>query len=151
MDARWTLALVFLAACGTPATNTGASVEQDGSYTHVVASDRDRVFHASIAAAKELGYTVEVADPMAGRMSGRSEIKRRGLGAQVQYYVIRSDVEARQPGTDGVRLRVSITFTHHLSGEPRTSMNDKIVGARAKYDAFFEAVARHIGNGAASN
>ena len=145
MVARWPLVLVFLAACGSPATNTDASVEQDGAFTKVFLHDRDSVFHASIAAAKDLGYTIDVADPMAGRVSGRSKIKRRGLGAQVQYYILRSDVEARQAGTDGVRLRVVITFTHHLSGESRTSMNDKIVGSRAKYDAFFEAVSTQLG------
>jgi len=142
---RWSLPLLLLLGCNSPATDTGASVQEDGSFTHVFAHPRDAVFHAAIAAATELGYSVEVADPMAGRVSGRSEIKRRGLGAQVQYYLLRADVEAPQVGMAGVRLRVTITFTHHLSGQSRTSMNDEIVGSRAKYDAYFEAVARHLG------
>lgn len=137
--------LLFVAACGTPATNTGASVEEDGSFTHVFQHPRDEVFHASIAAAQELGYTLEVTDPLAGRISGRSEIKRRGLGGQVQYYLVRADVQAPQVGQTGVRLRLVFTFTHHLSGESRTSMNDKIVGSRDRYDAFFTEVAKQLG------
>ncbi len=139
-------AILLLAACGTPATNTGASVEEDGSFTHVFMHKRDDVYHAAVAAAKDCGYTVEVADPMAARVSGRSEIKRRGLGKQVQYYVLRTDVEAPQPGMQGVRVRVVITFTHHISGQTRTSMNDKIVGSREKYDAYFQAVSKQLGN-----
>jgi hypothetical protein len=139
------LPFLLLAACGTPATNTLASVEEDGSFTHVFEHKRDDVFHAAIAAAEELGYRVEVADPMAGRVSARSEVKRRGLGAQVQYYILRADMEAPQAGRTGVRMRVTITFTHHLSGESRTSINDQIVGRRERYDAFFEAVARQLG------
>lgn len=142
---RWLLPLLLLAACGSPATDTGASVHEDGSFTHVFPNRRDDVFHAAIAAARELGYAIEVADPMAGRLSGRSEVKRRGLGAQVQYYLLRADVEAPQAGVEGVRLRVTITFTYHLSGESRSSMNDNIVGRREKYDAFFSAVARQLG------
>jgi len=142
---RRVVPLLLLAACGTPATNTLASVEEDGSYTHVFENRRDEVFHAVIAAATDLGYSVEVADPMAGRVSGRSEVKRRGLGAQVEYYLFRADIEAPQAGRKGVRLRVTITFTHHLSGESRTSINDQIVGRRERYDALFEAVAAQLG------
>ena len=140
----WPL-LLLVAACGTPATNTGASVEQDGSYTQVFLHSSDAVFHASIAAAKDLGYTLDVADPMSGRVSGRSEIKPRGLGAQVEYYLLRADIEAPQAGIEGVRLRIVFTFTHHLAGQSRSSINDKIVGSRSRYDAFFEAVAKQLG------
>jgi hypothetical protein len=142
---RWPLALLVLAACNSPATNTDASVQEDGSYSHIYDHPRDAVYHAAITAAKDIGYSIEVADPMAGRVSGRSEVKRRGLGAQVQYYLLRADIEAPQVGTTGVRVRVTIIFTHHLSGESRTSINDKIVGSREKYDAFFEALSRQLG------
>ncbi|MHC4939348.1 MAG: hypothetical protein ACYTHK_10295 [Planctomycetota bacterium] len=141
---RW-FPILLLAACGTPATNTGASVEEDGSFSLLYRYARDDVYHAAVAAAKECGYTIEVADPMSARVSGRSEIKRRGLGAQVQYYVLRADVEAPQPGAQGVRVRVTITFTHHLSGQTRTSMNDKIVGSREKYDDYFTAISKQLG------
>ena len=143
---RSTLLLALLAACGTPATNTGASVEEDGSFTQVYEHPRESVYHAAVAAAKELGYSLEVADPMVGRVSGRSEIKRRGLGAQVQYYLIRADLQAPQPGMTGTRVRVTITFTHHLSGQPRTSINDKIVRTRDRYDAFFEEIKLQLGD-----
>ena len=139
------LLLLIAAACGTPATNTGASVEEGGSFTQVFEHPRDAVFHATVAAAKDLGYTLEVADPMSGRVSGRSEIKRRGLGAQVEYYVMRADVEAPQAGIPGVRLRLTFTFTHHLASESRTSMNDEIVGSRKRYDEFFLAVHKNLG------
>ena len=142
---RWTLPLLLAAACGTPATNTGASVEEDGSFIHRFEASRDDVYHAAVAAAKECGYTIEVADPMSARVSGRSEIKRRGMGAQVQYYLLRADIEAPQPGMPGVRVRVTITFTHHKSGQTRTSMNDKIVGSRQRYDAYFEAIEKQLG------
>ncbi|MHC4955435.1 MAG: hypothetical protein ACYTGZ_16405 [Planctomycetota bacterium] len=136
---------LLLLACGSPATNTGASVEEDGSFTQVFPYDRDEVFHACIEAAKKLGYTLEVADPMSARISGRSEVTRRGLGAQVQYYLIRTDVESPQAGMTGVRVRVVITFTHHKSGESRTSINDRIVGSREKYDAFFKEIQAQLG------
>jgi len=139
----WPL-LIIVAACGTPATDTGATVQEGGSYSHVYPHSRDAVFHATVAAAKELEYALEVADPMSGRVSGRSEIKRRGLGAQVEYYVLRADIEAPRPGIEGVQLRLVFTFTHHLSGQGRTSINDKIVGSRARYDAYFLAVERHL-------
>ena len=136
--------LLLAAACGTPATNTGASVAEGGSFTQEFQHPRDAVFHASVAAAEDLGYTLDMADPMSGRVSGRSEIKRRGLGAQVEYYVMRADVEAPQVGMPGVRLRLTFTFTHHLASESRTSINDELVGSRARYDAFFSAVEKHL-------
>jgi len=145
MLARSPLLLVFVLACGTPATDTDASVEEDGSFTQVYQYQRDSVYHAAVAAAESLGYKIEVADPMAARVSGRSQVKRRGLGAQVQYYLIRADMQAPQPGMTGTRVRVTITFTHHLSGQPRTSINDKIVRTRDRYDAFFEEIKLQLG------
>lgn len=141
---RGTLLLLLLAACASPASRTAASVEQDGSYTHVFEQRRDDVFHAAIAAAEALGYRVEVADPMAGRVSARSAVEER-LGTRVEYDILRADVEAPQAGRDGVRLRVTLTHTHHRSGESRSSIDDTIVSGRAKYDAFFEEVARQLG------
>ena len=132
--------LALAAACGSPATDTGASVQEGGSFTHMFPHSRDAVFHATIAAAKDLGYTLDVADPMSGRISGRSEIKRRGLGAQVEYYLLRADIEAPQADIEGVRLRLVFTHTYHLSGESRSSLNDKVVGSRKRYDEFFTAV-----------
>ena len=142
---RRILPLLLAAACGSPATKTGATVQEDGSFTKIYAHPRDAVFHAALNAATELGYTIEVADPMAGRVSARSPVKRRGLGAQVEYYILRADVEAPQAGTTGVRLRVSITFTHHPAGGSRTSINDEVVGRPDRYDAYFLAVARLLG------
>ena len=137
--------MIFVVACGTPATNTDASVEEDGSFTQVYQYPRDTVYHAAVAAAEKLGYRIEVADPMSGRVSGRSTIERRGLGAQVQYYLIRADMQAPQPGMTGTRVRVTVTFTHHLSGQPRTSINDKIVRTRDRYDAYFEEIKLQLG------
>jgi len=138
------LLLSLAAACGSPATDTGASVEEGGSFAKSFPYARDAVFHASIAAAKDLGYTLEVADPMSGRISGRSEIKRRGLGAQVEYYLLRADIEAPQASIEGVRLRLVFTHTYHLSGQSRSSLNDKIVGSRKRYDEFFTAVQKEL-------
>ena len=146
MLARSPLLLIFVLACGSPATNTDASVEEDGSFTQVYQYPREDVYHAAVAAAESLGYKIEVADPLSARVSGRSGIKRRGLGAQVQYYLIRADMQAPQPGMTGTRVRVTITFTHHLSGQPRTSINDKIVRTRDRYDAYFTEIAAQLGD-----
>ena len=146
MLARSPLLLIFVLACGSPATNTDASVEEDGSFTQVYQYPREDVYHAAVAAAESLGYKVEVADPMSGRVSGRSKIKRRGLGAQVEYYLIRADMQAPQPGMTGTRVRVTVTFTHHLSGQPRTSINDKIVRTRDRYDAYFTEIKAQLGD-----
>ena len=43
-----------------------------------------------------------------------------------------------------MRVRVTVTFTHHLAGEPRSSMNDRLVGKRDRYDAFFEAIQKAL-------
>jgi len=48
--------------------------------------------------------------------------------------------------TAGVRVRVSIVFTHHPAGGSRTSINDEIVGRAGRYDAFFVAIARQLGD-----
>jgi hypothetical protein len=129
-----------LAACGTPATRSNATVVQDGSFVLRYQASRDAVFHAALAACSALDYEPDVVDPLAARITAHSQTKRRGLGAQVQYYVLRADVEAPSPGIAGVRVRLTITFTHHLSGQPRTSMNDSAVGSRERYDDFFNAI-----------
>lgn len=138
------LPLLLLAACGTPATKSDATVEPDGSFVLRYNASRDAVFHAATAACGELGYEPEVVDPLAARITARSEVKRAGLGAQVKYQVLRADVEAPTAGIEGVRLRLTVTATHHRAGQSRSSMNDRIIGSRDVYDEFFEAVSAQL-------
>ncbi|MEM8882584.1 MAG: hypothetical protein AAGD14_00775 [Planctomycetota bacterium] len=146
MRVTWPLLLLplLVLGCGSPATQTGAGVEEDGSYIEAFAAERDRVFEAAVQAAREVGYRTDVVDPTGGRISGQTEPTRRGIGVNVQYYILRADVLPPTSGLAESRLRVVITYTYHLSGQSRTSINDKIVGAREKYDAYFKAVRRHL-------
>ena len=131
----------LLAACAS-APPADATLENDGAWVKTYAVDRDGAFHAAMRALTDAGYTIDVANPLAGTFHATSE-PQPFLGTQVQYrraYVV---VEAAATG-DGVRLRILLVDTRQPKGGTRRPNNDRNVSDGAPYTALFEAVEKEL-------